>query len=378
MHKNKTYTLFVKTCFLGIKEHVPNRLTSHFSSPSAVENFSEDMDNSARLRSADGVITITESNAARLPINEMLDDNYVLRHHLNSAFLNRFFSADESSACETTAVTEEEEKKPNIHDEQTDKPKTVKASKKTEIRYHMYGGDFKIESFKDRLRATNTRPIRLFERSRNLSLGIKIYIPAKFIGLTNCFQPPGCICVTDIVSSGDMDVRVQLVNITSTPLEVPAGTLQIYIHVLPQIPPEPWQTMNMSEPHVEDAYYDLRVRRAVTIKPHSTKYLTFDAAHLCPETRQSAVIIPCRHMTFRKLIVEPSVWQSHVMPVVRIINACQTTLHIPPGTPVAKVLFTSPGIIPVTPALTSIIKSLEIPKINVIFSRMSHPPRHNK
>lgn len=309
----------------------------------------------------------------------MLDETYVVRHQPISSFLNRFFSPADTSTADRYDNKQIEPQSTAIsgHDIRT-KAQSSKPTKKIEIKYQTYGSEYRTESLQDRLRVVNMRAIRLFERSRTLPLGIRIVVPPGFFGLINCLHPPGCVCVTDIIGVGTSDARAHLANITQAPIEIPPGTLQIYIHMLPQIIPEPWQTMNLPAPHIADKYYDLRVRRTIQLNPRSTKYLTFDAAHLCPESTQNALIVPFRHMTFRRIIVEPGVWPSHCMPIVKVINVSQTALQIPAGTAVAKAIFTLPGITQITPALTSVIKSLDIPGTNVSFSKMSQSSRHNK
>lgn len=309
----------------------------------------------------------------------MLDETCVVRHQPISSFLNRFFSPADTPTADTYRNAQSETQNDALSNQNVrTKEQPSKSTKKTEIKYQAYGSEYRTESLQDRLRIVNMRAIRLFERSRTLPLGVRIVVPPGFFGLINCLHPPGCVCVTDIIGVGTSDARAHLANITQSPIEIPPGTLQIYIHMLPQIIPEPWQTMNLPAPHLADKYYDLRVRRTVQLNPRSTKYLTFDAAHLCPESTQNALIVPFRHMTFRRIIVEPCVWPSHCMPVVKVVNVSQTALQIPAGTAVAKAIFTLPGITQITPALTSVIRSLDIPSTLVSFSKMSQSSRHNK
>ncbi|AFX83386.1 B72 [Murid betaherpesvirus 8] len=320
-------------------------------------------------------------DTTRVPTSEMLDVNCVLRKPSVSTFLNRFFSADgkineadDDDRPSHTVVDTNLSKEPN--GPLVVKPKPKKSSRKMQVYYQPYTSDFKIESHKDRLCITNVRPIRIFERSRTIIIGVKIAIPSGFFGLTNCFHPPGCICVTDILNSGETDVRAHIANTTLTPLEILPMTLQMFIHIVPKIFPEPWQTVNLPAPHSEAAYFDLRTHRHIHLPPNSTAYLTFNTTHLCGAKTHSVLIIPCRHLAFKKILLDPTIWRPGMPPIIRTNNISSATQYISAGTLLAKVIFTSAGITQFSPALTSIITSLHIPKSQVHFTKPG--PRHNK
>lgn len=357
-----------------IKADIPNPSRPHRSPSPRPVSFSVDMemtpeDSRTITKSFDG------SDVAAIPIHEMIDTHNYVRQQKYSSFLNRFFPPDAGTAtgraCSSSNLQQDQNKDyPKIITQ-----KTKKVLRRTEIKFQTYGSDFKIEIQKDRLRVINTRPIQLFDRGRHLGLGVNVQTPPEFFVLTNCFNPPGCICVTETFAPGSTDVRAQILNTTGIPVEIPALALQIHIHVLPRLLPEPWQTINLPPPSTDDGHFDLRTRRSIDMAPRCIKIVLFDATHLCQEKQQSALIVPCRYLTHRKVIVEPTVWKPRSMPIVKVMNTSNAHVYLPAGTTLAKVMFTYPGISQTSPSLTSTIMSLQIPKTPVVLSRPSQTRR---
>lgn len=319
----------------------------------------------------DGSSRQTWLDVMQLPTDEMIDVDFTLRRPPESLFLNRFFSGHESRPAGNGSIpwTSNAINFKDFPVLGSDVDRTKRPTKRTDVRFRAYGTDFRSEIQKDRMRLSNHRQIRLLERGRTLNPGIEIQVPDGFFGLVNCMNPPGCVCATDVLCSGPVDVRPYLVNISGAALEIPASTLQIYIHVLPKMIPEPWQTVNLPAPHVEDAYFDLRARRSFFLPPRSISYLKFNTIHLCPEKTHTALILPRRQLTQRKLLLEATVWAPGTMPVVRAINVSTDPIHIVDRTKMAKVLFTVPGITTFSPALTSLVTSLNIPRVDVSLTR---------
>lgn len=312
----------------------------------------------------------------RPPTHEMLDENCVVRQQHVSLFLNRFFSPDARESAAGDAGDPDAALR-TCRSALAIAPKTKSAAdgapppqEKTEIHFQTYGSDFRADILRDRIRVTNTRLLRLTRRSRTLALGVKAEIPEAFFGLTNCPHPPGCVCIADILPSGPTDVRAQLINTTPNPLEIPAGALQVYIHFLPKHAPEPWQTLNLPAPHPTEKFFEIRTQRSLRFEPRATKYLTFEVEHFCPKKTSSALILQCRYMSFKKLLVDPTTWAPNCPPMIKLVNASQTTLRIAAGETLAKVMFTAPGISPYAASLTSTVDSLNVPRVAVSLTRI--------
>ncbi|AWV68157.1 M72 protein [Murid betaherpesvirus 1] len=307
----------------------------------------------------------SEQSSRPPPREMMISSSCSLREQPNSSFLNRFFPEDEESSGDGTALAEIDQLLCDGPEGPPREPisKEPRPLEKTQrIYFQTYGNDFKVEAHGDRLLAQNLRVVRLFERGRTLGLGVKMNIPIGFCALTNCFHPPGCVCVVDMAGYGPSDIRAQIVNISSGPLELPPQMLQIHIHLLPMLVPEPWQTINLTAPHQGDAYFDLRLRRPLNMPPRVSKNLSFEAGHLCEEDKQSCLIIPCRHLATKRLLLDPTVWHPNSLAVLRVMNASDEQVDMEPGTAIAKIIFTTPGITPFKPALTSVLMSFDVPR----------------
>lgn len=310
----------------------------------------------------------------------MIDFDCALRQPPESLFLNRFFPEPDTQATEngSTPRTPDVGNFKDFPALANERNRSKRPAKRTNVQFQTYGPDFKTEIQKDRMRLSNYREIKLFARGRTVNPGMKIQIPNGFFGLINCMNPPGCVCMTDTLNSGPVDVRPYLVNISNASIEIHPLTLQIYVHVLPKLTPEPWQTVNLPAPHSDEAYFDLRTRYPFTFPPRSTSYLSFNATHLCPQKTHTALIVARRQLTQRKLLIETTVWAPETTPVVRAINASHVPIHVPAGTKAAKVFFTAPGIKPYSPSLTSLVTSLNIPRINVSLTRTTPTYRQKR
>lgn len=134
--------------------------------------------------------------------------------------------------------------------------------------------------------------------------------------------------------------------------------------------------MNLPAPHPTEHYFELRTRGNLRFDPWASMYLTFSVQHFCPKKTSTALILQCRHMSFKKLIMEPLAWAPNHPPTVKAVNASQGTLYIPAGETLAKVIFTAPGVTSFSPSLTSTIDSLSVPRMPVSLSRI--PQDKNK
>ncbi|AWV68324.1 M72 protein [Murid betaherpesvirus 1] len=310
--------------------------------------------------------TSSSEQSSRPPPREMMiSSSCALREQTNSSFLNRFFPEDDDSSGNGAALAEINQLLRDGPEGPSREP-TPKEARRAErvqkIFFQTYGNDFKVEAHGDRLLAQNQRVVRLFERGRILGLGVKMNIPMGYCAVTNCFHPPGCVCVMDMAGYGPSDIRAQIVNISSGPLELPPNMLQIHIHMLPMLLPEPWQTINLMAPHQGDTYFDLRLRRPLSLRPRASKNLKFEAGHLCEEDASSCLIIPCRHLAAKRVLLDPTVWRPNSLAVLRVMNASDEHVDLEAGMAMAKIIFTTPGITPFKPSLTSVMMSFDVPR----------------
>ncbi|AFR56226.1 deoxyuridine triphosphatase [Human betaherpesvirus 5] len=178
------------------------------------------------------------------------------------------------------------------------------------------------------------------ERKVPTSLGVSLYIPEGFFGITfyKCLDAQ-FVCMPELLESGLQVPQLDVVNLNDTFQSIFPGTIEGDIGVFPCFVPEPWQLMNLPPPN-EHRFFVLRTRQTLVIGPGHTQTVYFDAAYVhAPGI--CALIVGVRQFSQSDLIIRPTIWLPGTAAGVTVVNTSHTTVCISPHTTVAKAVFTT-------------------------------------
>ncbi|AAM00711.1 deoxyuridine triphosphatase [Panine betaherpesvirus 2] len=178
------------------------------------------------------------------------------------------------------------------------------------------------------------------ERKIPTSLGISLYIPEGFFGITfyKCLDAQ-FVCMPELIEPGLQMPQMDIVNLSYNFQAIFPGTIEGDIGVFPCFAPEPWQLMNVPPPN-EHGFFTLRTRHTVIIRAGHTQTVYFDAAYVhAPGI--CALIVGTRHFSQSDLIIRPTIWLPGTVACVTVVNASGTTVCISPNTTMTKVVFTT-------------------------------------
>ncbi|AEV80922.1 deoxyuridine triphosphatase [Saimiriine betaherpesvirus 4] len=209
------------------------------------------------------------------------------------------------------------------------------------IPYKWTPSSFFVKQCQNRLTFFNKHIVWLAEeRSTTLPLGIDVYIPAGYFGITfyKCLDL-NFICMADLVEPGLQTPRVQIVNLTENFQAISPGAIEGDICVFPYFLPEPWQVMNLPQPN-DKKFYLIKLHAPLILSPGQVRTILLDIAYLY-SFGACALIFGTRHFNRSGVLIRPTIWLPGTVASVSIVNISDQPVRLTVHAPIFKIIFTT-------------------------------------
>lgn len=328
-----------------------------------------------------------DSRSAQVPrfLPERFDDNYVLCWKPESRFLNTMFQEDDgrnpttrvgpdtaddraltNSPCHTDVADAQQSLIP--HTTKLTSPGVRATHTVTRfITFRSRDLNFSVRDEHDSLVIRNVKTLWITaKKNKTLSLGLKIEVPrGHFALLMYVTKQRGCFCVPDILDDEVTDPDIQIINVTGCEQTVEPGHVDGCVRIYPYFIPEPWETVNMSQPF--NTFFTFRSNDPIVLPSFSSRAVTQNCTHIC-EGSYTALIVGTRKLSRMGVLIDPTIWHPGIIPSIRIVNATSKCIRISKGTQIARIVFTSPGF-SITSAPEQPIARIVCPSTAVTFKR---------